>query len=65
MSNLLSEISTLHQNEINDVLQKLLHRYRELFPGWDIWMITIDKQSDQKRQIDEIIVFLEKYKSNM
>ncbi len=40
------------------LLKAVLARYAEVFPGWEVSVITVDKQRDRNAQIDEIIAVL-------
>lgn len=50
--------------EINDMLQAVLERYRELYPNWDISTISIEKAVDKNQQLDQIIALIEKLKEH-
>jgi hypothetical protein len=58
-----AEIEQLSAEEINPVLKAVLHRYAELFPGWEISAVSIEKSEDRGEQIDRMIQVMEKLKA--
>ena len=44
------------------MLQAVLERYRELYPNWDIFTISLEKAVDKTEQLDRIIALMEKLK---
>ena len=59
---ILSEIKNAAPEEINDLLLELVKCYGELFPGWELHILTIEKAVDKNEQIDRMISLLEKMK---
>lgn len=59
---LLERIKTAESEEINDLVTAVLARYRELFPDWDISIVSIEKNGDRNEQLDSIITLIEKLK---
>lgn len=59
---LLERIKTVKSEEINDLVTAVLARYRELFPDWDISIVSIEKNGDRNEQLDSIITLIEKLK---
>ena len=55
-------ISRLKVEEIQDVLQALVERYRQLYPDWDINIISLEKKRSRNDQLDEMITLLESMK---
>jgi len=49
--------------EIEKLLKAVLHRYRVLFPDWEVSTVALEKTSDRNMQIDRMIAMLEKMKS--
>ena len=62
MSKTIQAISQARDFEIEEMMDALLQRYRELFPDWEVSVISLEKKGDRNRQIDEVIQFLEKLK---
>lgn len=62
MNNLLAAIERVSSEEIGEVLKALLARYDELFPDWEINVISIRKSGDRAEQIDRVITSLEHMK---
>ena len=63
MKQIYSEIEQLSAEEINPVLNAGLQRYAELFPGWEICTLSIEKHEDRSEQIDRMIQVMEKLKA--
>lgn len=62
MSQLIQAISQVQDYEIEEVMIALLKRHGELFPDWEMHLISIEKAGDRGKQIDEVIRFLERLK---
>ena len=62
MTKTIQEISQAQDFEIEEMMTALLKRYRELYPDWEVSVISLKKKDDRNRQIDEVIQFLEKLK---
>lgn len=62
MSKTIQAISQAWDFEIEEMMDALLQRYQELFPDWEVSVISLEKKGDRNRQIDEVIQFLEKLK---
>ena len=52
------KISVAGADEIGDILDSVLFRYRELYPNWELSVVSIDKTIDKKEQLNEIIKLL-------
>ena len=59
---MIEQIKKAKPEELNDILQAVLARYREVFPGWELITISLEKSVDKKEQLDRIIGLLEKMK---
>ena len=55
-------ISRLKVEEIQDVLQALVERHRQLYPDWEINIISLEKKRSRNDQLDEMITLLESMK---
>ena len=62
MTKTIQEISQAQDFEIEEMMTALVKRYRELYPDWEVRVISLEKKDDRNRQIDEVIQFLEKLK---
>lgn len=60
---ILEKIKTANSEEINDLVVTVLARYRELFPEWDINIVSIEKNENKNEQLDAIIAMIEKLKN--
>ena len=59
---LLDKIKRLEPEEIQDILDALLTRYRELYPDWDVNIVSLEKRKIKNEQLDEMIALLESMK---
>ncbi len=48
--------------DLEDILRLVKHRYEQLFPNWEIHMISLEKGENRARQIDSMIAILERLK---
>lgn len=58
----LKKVKKIEKNEIDQIMQAVLARYRELFPEWEVSIISFEKGSDRNTDIDRMIAFLRKMK---
>ena len=58
----LKKVKKIEKNEIDQIMQAVLARYRELFPEWEVSIISFEKGSDRNADIDRMIAFLRKMK---
>ena len=56
------EIGRIGPEEIQDILDALLTRYRELYPNWDVNIVSLEKRKTKNEQLDEMIALLESMK---
>lgn len=56
---MLDMINNAKPEELEEILQAVLVRYRELYPGWEIVAISLEKAGDKNEQLDRIIGMLE------
>ena len=59
MINLIERIMQANECEITELLEAVKERYSQLFPDWDINIISLEKSRDQNEQIDRMIAVLE------
>ena len=59
---LLQRIREAKTEDIQDILQAVLERYRELYPDWDISILSLDKREDRNEQLERTVALLEKMK---
>ena len=59
MKELLQKIQQAKPEEIGELFLAALMRYRELYPGWQIEVLTVDKNENQNEQLNRIIGFAE------
>ncbi len=63
MINLVEKIEKADDTEIEKLLKAVLHRYAVLFPNLELGVISLTKESDPNKQIDEMIALLKKTKT--
>lgn len=56
--NLINETNNTDRSNINDVLNAAINRYRQLYPDWEISLISIEKESDRDSEIEKMIELL-------
>ena len=61
---ILEQIDHLTRENINEVVDAVLDKYKALFPDWEIATFSICKTGDRNGQIDNIINLLENLKTS-
>lgn len=64
MNDLLLQIEQVQKNSMDELLKAVLRRYGELYPDWDISIISLEKKKSKAEQIDEIVQILLRMKDN-
>ena len=59
---MLEKIKNAAPEELDQILQAVLARYREVHPDWEIMFLSLDKKENKKKQIDSIIALLNQIK---
>ena len=59
---LISGILCATEVEIEQILTAVSQRYSELFPDWEISILTLHKETDRDQQLDRVISLLENMK---
>ena len=62
MYNLTEKIAQVDGMEIEKIFHAVRKRYAELFPGWEVTMISIEKNADRNDQLDGMIAMLQNMK---
>lgn len=62
MEKIIQRISQAQDHEIPEMMAAILKRHKELFPNWEMSLVSIEKTGDRNKQIDEMIQLLEKLK---
>lgn len=65
MKSFVKRIAHMNEFEIRRLLDIVIARYEELFPGWEIYTLSIEKDSDPNVQIDRSIQLLENLKKHL
>ena len=59
----IDRILAAEENELEEILRAVLHRYAEVFPNWEVSTISIDKTRDRNEQLDQLIAMAQKMKT--
>ena len=62
MTDLVQQIYKATEEELQDIWTAVRMRYGEVFPDWEITMISVEKIGDRNGQIDRMIKNLESMK---
>ncbi len=57
-------IKNAKPEELEDILKAVLARYGQVYPDWEVTVISLEKAEDRTEQLDRIIAMLEKMKLN-
>ncbi len=63
MKELEISIKKTGSDNIENLLDMVLHRYTELYPDWEIGTFVIQKSKDRNEQIDKSIRILQSLKN--
>lgn len=64
MQDILAEIARADGCKAEEILNAILKRYEELFPAWELSVISFHKSEDKNEQIDKMIQLLQKIKTS-
>ena len=56
---ILEQIKNAKPEEMSDIILAVLNRYNELFPDWQLQIITLERAVDKNEQIDRLIAAME------
>ena len=56
------KISAAGREEIAAILDHVLFCYKQLYPQWEVSVVSIDKREDRNEQLNSIIAMLENMK---
>lgn len=59
---MLNMIKNAKPEEMNDILLAARERYQELFPDWEVIIISLEKAVDKNEQLDRMIALMERLK---
>ena len=59
---MIEKIKKAKPEALNDILLAVLERYREVFPDWEIIIVSLEKAVDKNEQLDRTIKLLENMK---
>ena len=64
MLDLAKEIARADADEIDRLLKMVMARYAELFPGWELSILSLPKCADRNEQLNGIIQLLQGMKTD-
>lgn len=62
MADVIQAISQAQDLELEAMMAALLKRYGEVFPDWELSIVSVEKTGDRNAQIDKVIELLKKLK---
>lgn len=63
MFELLDKIAQANEFEIESLMKAVQQRYNVLFPDWEIVTVSLQKNADPNKQLDQMITLLQQLKS--
>ncbi len=64
LDDLVPAIMSADSTDLEDILYYIKSRYAQLFPQWEMHIISLKKEEDRVRQIDAMIAMLERLKND-
>ena len=63
LADVLRKIEQANDEEINDIIEAVIHRYQICYPGWEVLFLSVPKcdGEERKKQADELSEMLNKY----
>ncbi len=61
-SNMEQMILNANAEDMDGIMKAVVKRYNQLFPKWEISLITLEKEKDRVAQLDSTIAFLTQMK---
>ena len=62
MADVIQAISQAQDLELEAMMAALLKRYGEVFPDWELSIVSVEKTGDRNAQIDKVIELLKTLK---
>lgn len=62
MQDILAGTERVNKEQLDQILDAVLRRHKELYPEWEWNVFALEKQKDRNSQIEETIAFLRKMK---
>lgn len=58
MEKIISTLMEMDSNQLEQILEALKQRYAQLYPDWEIHIMSIKKNTDRSMQIDRVVALL-------
>ena len=64
LTDVLRKIEQANDEEINEIIKAVIHRYQVCYPGWEVIFLSLPKcdGEERKKQAIELIAFLRKWR---
>ena len=62
MKELVEQVRNAPPELFDDLLHALCYRYREISPGWDIFVHVVEKKEDFNAHADDVIALMQRLK---
>jgi len=62
MNNLVEKVRNAPPELFDDLLHALCYRYREINPGWDIFVHVMERKENFNEHANEVIALMERLK---
>ena len=59
---MIEAIQNAKPEEMDEILQAVRSRYRELFPQWELITVSLENNKDRNQQLDNMIGLLQNLK---
>ena len=63
LRNVLRKIEGANDEEINEIISAVIHRYQICYPGWEILFLSLPKcdEKNRKKQTEEMLAFVRRW----
>ena len=63
LADVLRKIEQANDEEINDIIEAVIHRYQICYPGWEVLFLSLPKYDgeERKKQADELSAVVRKW----
>ena len=58
MEKIISTLMEMDSNQLEQILEALKQRHAQLYPDWEIHIMSINKNTDRSMQIDRVVALL-------
>ena len=58
MEKIISRLMEMDSNQLEQIFEALKQRHAQLYPDWEIHIMSIKKDTDRSMQIDRVVALL-------